>query len=84
MIDFLSDVCLEYIEAIDTHLSDGTGWFVFANYEQGRKTMPFFASLDAFYPGLLVRDFYISLCFLFSVDPFNLELKEKLFFEFRH
>ena len=59
MIDFLSDVCLEYIEAIDTHLSDGTGWFVFANYEQGRKTMPLFASLDAFYPGLLVRDFHI-------------------------
>jgi len=35
-------------------MSDGTGWFVFANYEQGRKTMPLFASLDAFYPGLLV------------------------------
>ena len=45
----------EHMKAIDTHMSDGTGWFVFANYQQGRKTMPLFASLDAFYPGLLVR-----------------------------
>lgn len=57
-------VRLEYIKAIDTHMGDGSGWFVFANYEQGRKTMPLFASLDAFYPGLLVRDIHSSL----SVD----------------
>ncbi|CAF0866549.1 unnamed protein product [Rotaria sordida] len=43
----------EYIKAIDAYMSDGTGWFVYANYQQGRKTMPLFASLDAFYPGLL-------------------------------
>ncbi|CAF1600045.1 unnamed protein product [Adineta ricciae] len=49
----LMDMMSEYIKAIDKHLSDGSGWFVFANYEQGRKTMPLFASLDAFYPGLL-------------------------------
>ncbi len=59
---------LEYIKAIDTHLSDGTGWFVFANYEQGRKTMPLFASLDAFYPGLLVRYIQIYLFLLINLS----------------
>ncbi|UJR24934.1 hypothetical protein I4U23_006298 [Adineta vaga] len=49
----LMDMMNEYIKAIDQYLNDGAGWFVFANYEQGRKTMPLFASLDAFYPGLL-------------------------------
>ncbi|CAF3863708.1 unnamed protein product [Adineta steineri] len=49
----LMNMMNEYIKAIDEHLSDGTGWFVYANYQQGRKTMPLFASLDAFYPGLL-------------------------------
>ncbi|CAF3835865.1 unnamed protein product [Rotaria magnacalcarata] len=49
----LMDMMNEYIKAIDAHMSDGSGWFVFANYQQGRKTMPLFASLDAFYPGLL-------------------------------
>lgn len=49
----LMDMLNEYVKAIEKYLSDGTGWFVFANYEQGRKTMPLFASLDAFYPGLL-------------------------------
>lgn len=53
-------IFLEYVKAIDKHLSDGSGWFVFANYEQGRKTLPLFASLDAFYPGLLVRTFQIN------------------------
>jgi hypothetical protein len=55
MFFFMKGNVLEYIKAIDTHMSDGTGWFVYANYQQGRKTMPLFASLDAFYPGLLVR-----------------------------
>ena len=62
------EIFLEYVKAIDKHLSDGTGWFVFANYEQGRKTMPLFASLDAFYPGLLVRKFQI---YLFSLKNFK-------------
>lgn len=53
----------EYIEAIDNYLGDGTGWFVFANHEQGRKTMPLFASLDAFYPGLLVRSVFYFISF---------------------
>ncbi len=56
------------MKAIDTHLSDGTGWFVFANYEQGRKTMPLFASLDAFYPGLLVRYIQIYLFLLINLS----------------
>jgi hypothetical protein len=63
---------LEYIKSIDTYLSDGTGWFVFANYQQGRKTMPYFASLDAFYPGLLVRYIQIYIFFFFMSERFSL------------
>ncbi len=66
---------LEYIKAIDTHLSDGTGWFVFANYEQGRKTMALFASLDAFYPGLLVR--YIQIYIFLSIHLRYVSIIEK-------
>lgn len=63
------DMLKEYIKAIDTHLSDGNGWFVFANYDSGRKTMPLFASLDAFYPGLLVR--YIQISIHILIDFFG-------------
>jgi hypothetical protein len=48
-------------------MSDGTGWFVYANYEQGRKTMPLFASLDAFYPGLLVRYLKTSMFYICDI-----------------
>ena len=74
-------MCLEYIEAIDTHLSDGTGWFMFSNDEQGRKTMPLFASLDAFYPGLLMRDFpiYLFVLLLSRFSLFRIERIERKF-----
>lgn len=49
----LMEMMNEYLQSIETYLGDGTGWYVFANNDQGRKTMPLFASLDAFYPGLL-------------------------------
>ncbi|CAF0862032.1 unnamed protein product [Rotaria sordida] len=29
----------EYIKAIDAYMSDGTGWFVYANYQQGLLTL---------------------------------------------
>ncbi|CAF0738850.1 unnamed protein product [Didymodactylos carnosus] len=44
----------EFAAAIEKYMSDSDGWYVYAHSDQGRKTLPMFQALDAFYPGLLV------------------------------
>lgn len=50
-----STLCtIAYKKAIDKHLRSGD-WFVWVNMEKGTVAMPSLTSLDAYYPGLLVR-----------------------------
>ncbi len=43
-----------YKEAIDTYLHQ-EDWYLWANMNKGQKTLPFFSSLDAYYPGILAQ-----------------------------
>lgn len=50
-----STLCtIAYKKAIDKHLRSGD-WFLWVNMEKGTVAMPSLTSLDAYYPGLLVR-----------------------------
>jgi len=47
-------LCVEYRKALETYLKRDD-WYMWAHMFKGGITMPVFQSLDAYWPGLLVR-----------------------------
>lgn len=59
----------EYRTAIDRYMMYDD-WFMWVNMQKGHVTMPVFQSLEAFWPGLLVRDYF----------PLNVDRDGSVFF----
>jgi len=51
--------CLDYRKALETYVKR-EDWYMWVQMAKGSITMPIFQSLDAYWPGLLVSEYYCA------------------------